>query len=217
MISISIGIEYFHSWKSKYCKKSCITSTAAYSKVAPHTGLSIFCLQDCSSRSQWGPKIYTSAADSWEEAQGEAICVWPHPKRVSAVWDHVKCGQPREYWPGLRDARDHVLRDVWPANRHVQQPFNDVSVTKTPSQYDMRCSPMALLALISTSPSFRRYSRERSLSDVGSEGPCWKSSRSLSRILVGWESASTASPKEITLYVKPVRLHRPTRWKQCLW
>lgn len=55
--------------------------------------------------------------------------------------------------------------------------------------------PMALLALIRTSPVFRRTSREEALPGGGAEEVGWNSCRSLWRILSGSPSAITARPE----------------------
>lgn len=55
-------------------------------------------------------------------------------------------------------------------------------------------SPIALLALIKTSPTLRRVSRERSLLGELSFSPVWYSSSNLCRICSGKDSASTANP-----------------------
>lgn len=75
-----------------------------------------------------------------------------------------------------------------------------VNMKQQPAKW---CSPIALLALISTSPTLRRVSRDRSLLDVGREGPCWKFCSSLPRILSGNESAKTARPKDSSHSIYP--------------
>ncbi len=57
------------------------------------------------------------------------------------------------------------------------------------------CSPMALLALIKTSPTLRRVSRERSLLGELTVAPVWYSPSSLCRICSGKESVNTANPE----------------------
>lgn len=109
------------------------------------------------------------------------------PRRKTPTKGQPRCGvrSPGAEKERLRGGNSRNSRSI------IARVLQNGHETETPAEPGL---PIALLALVRTSPILRRISRARPLSDPGVEEPPWNSWRSLSRIRWGCRSAITARP-----------------------